>query len=155
MYSECRHIKSNGCKCQPPALRGAAYCYFHRRLHRMQHARKAGPVAAEPNSDAALDLPVIEDGAAIQLALTQILQDLGAKRLDPRRAGQLLYGLQIASQILRRPDVNLYSRYVQTVTTGSDGEELGPQQFVCDEDDDCGSCPNSQSCTHRDDEDDD
>ena len=106
--------------------------------------------------DVALDLPVIEDRSAIQLALTQVLQDLGAKRLDPRRAGQLLYGLQIASQILRRPDVNLYSHYVQTVTTGSDGEELGPQQFVCDEDeDDCDTCPHSQTCTHRDEDEDD
>ena len=144
MYSECRHIKSSGSKCAAPALRNMPYCYFHMRLHRMKHGRKADPAAAA--SDVAIDLPLLEDRSAIQLALTQVLQDLGAKRLDPRRAGHLLYGLQIASQIVRRPDLALTSGCVQSVSTGSDGEELGPEQYVCDEDDDCNTCPHKETC---------
>ncbi|MGD0479667.1 MAG: hypothetical protein ABSA42_05815 [Terracidiphilus sp.] len=97
-YMECRHIKSNGCKCKSPALRDKPYCYFHMRLHRMIHAAKAESAAAPGAAlDATIEIPVMEDRTAVQFALTQVLQGLGAKRLEPRRAGQLLYGLQIAS----------------------------------------------------------
>jgi hypothetical protein len=33
MYEECRFIKSNGLKCQSPAMRGCLFCYFHAQLH--------------------------------------------------------------------------------------------------------------------------
>ncbi len=150
IYKECRHIKSNGCKCKGVALRGMPYCYFHTRLHRVRNGRNADPAAsgaaANSPSDVALDLPAMEDRGALQLALTQVLQDLGAKRLDPLRAGKLLYGLQIASQIVDRPYSLLTHEYVQTVSTGSDGEEIGPDKYVCDKGDDCKRCPHNATC---------
>ena len=30
----CRHIKTNGIRCQSAALSGESFCYFHERLHR-------------------------------------------------------------------------------------------------------------------------
>ena len=91
MSHECRHIMPYGAKCHAPALRGKPYCYFHTRLHRF---------AAEPPiaPDGALRLPILEDRSAIQIALAQVLDALCSFRLDPRRAGLLLYALQIASQ---------------------------------------------------------
>jgi hypothetical protein len=147
IYTECRHIKSSGSKCQAPSLRGMPYCYFHMRLHRALHGRKADPAAAaNADSDVALDLPPVEDRNSIQLALTQVLQDLAGKRLDPRRAGRLLYGLQIASQIVDPSGHVAAEDYVQTVSTGSSGEEIAPDQLVCDEDDDCKTCAHKQTC---------
>ena len=153
IYKECRHIKSSGCKCQAPALRGMPYCYFHMRLHRALHARRTGPPAATvPATDDAINLPAVEDRSAIQLALTQVIQDLGAKRIDPHRAGQLLYGLQIASQLAERSAFVSTSRYVQTVSTGNDGEDIAPDQLVCEEGDDCNKCPYKEACGGPEDE---
>jgi hypothetical protein len=50
-----------------------------------------------PASNAPLTLPSIEDSASVQLALTDVIQALAANQLDPKRAGVLLYGLQVAS----------------------------------------------------------
>lgn len=51
----------------------------------------------EPESTFLLQLPAAQDHASIQLALTEIVQALAANRLNLRRAGRLLYGLQTAS----------------------------------------------------------
>jgi hypothetical protein len=51
---------------------------------------------------ASLDLPLLEDAAAIQAGLQQVLQALADERIDARRGGLLLYGLQIASSNLKR-----------------------------------------------------
>ena len=144
-YMECRHIKSNGCKCEAPALRGLPYCYFHARLHRALHRQKAEAAPALP--DAVLDLPAVEDRTAVQLALTQVLQGMGAKRIDPRRGTQLLYGLQIAAQLIDPARPIEDSEYVQTLTTGEDGDELGPQQFICEKDEKCDDCSYVDQCT--------
>ncbi|MES2393598.1 MAG: hypothetical protein V4555_18315, partial [Acidobacteriota bacterium] len=47
--------------------------------------------------NAPLDLPPVEDTESIQLALIDVLQALAANQLDTKRAGLLLYGLQVAS----------------------------------------------------------
>lgn len=148
-YMECRHIKSNGCKCQSPALSGMPYCYFHARLHRALHNQKAVSAAAPaPGPDAVLDLPAVEDRTAIQLALTQVLQGMGSMRIDPRRGTQLLYGLQIATQLIDPRESVKTEECVQSVTTSEEGDELGPQEFICDPDvDKCDGCPFVNDCT--------
>jgi hypothetical protein len=93
MYKECRRIMPTGARCQSPVLRGGAYCYFHLGLHRMLHSRPVSP-------DAPVAIPLLEDTTAVQMALTHVLGALNFSRLDPRRAGLLLYGLQIARRSL-------------------------------------------------------
>ena len=101
MYYECRHIMPNGARCHSPAIRGKDFCYFHTRLHSPAEpspaAAKSRSATAEPRK-----LPVLEDRSAILVALSQIVNDLNSKRLDARRAGQILYALQIASQNVER-----------------------------------------------------
>jgi hypothetical protein len=146
-YMECRHIKSNGCKCQAPSLRDKAYCYVHMRLHRALHRYKAlsspapGAVPAA-ESDLPLDVPAVEDRAAVQLALTQVLQGLGSKTIDLQRAGRLLYGIQIAAQLVERPSSIFSGDYARNVTIDSEGDELGPATYECEEDN-CNKCPYS------------
>ena len=148
-YMECRHIKSDGCKCKSPALREKPYCYFHMRLHRTMHAAKAQSAAAPgAASDATIEVPAIEDRSAVRFALTQVLQGLGAKRLEPRRASQLLYGLQIAAQLVERNYGILPSDYVQSLTADEEGDELAPEEYDCDKDEDCNECPYVDKCTN-------
>jgi hypothetical protein len=139
-YMICRHIKPSGNKCDAPAMRGMPYCYFHMKLHRRLHQSASVAESTAAESDAALDLPAMEDVTAVRLALTQVIQDLGAKRLDFRRAGRLLYGIQIASQLLANPKYEYKLDSVQNVTTSGDGEELGPAEYECDHED-CNKCP--------------
>lgn len=91
MYQECRHIKTNGLRCESPALRGTPFCYFHTRLH-----RPVSPGQTHIWDD--VKIPFLQDQASVQIALTEILGALLSSRLDPPRARLCLYGLQIASQ---------------------------------------------------------
>lgn len=148
-YMECRHIKSDGCKCKAPALCDKPYCYSHMRLHRTMHAAKAESAAAPgAASDAAIEVPAIEDRTAVRFALTQVLQALATKRLEPRRTSQLLYGLQIASQLVARDHFIFPDEYVQSLTADEEGDELGPDDYVCDDDENCDECPYVNKCAN-------
>jgi len=72
-----------------------AYCFFHapgrRNAHGQCQARK------KP-----LNLSPLVDSAAIQSALGQVLEAIGSSKLSSRSAGQLLFGLRIAADNLRR-----------------------------------------------------
>jgi hypothetical protein len=89
------------------------------------------PAATSANTP--LDLPPIEDTASIQLALIDVLQALAANQIDPKRAGLLLYGLQVASANARK--MHLPSSSVRSVTYTSDGTPLAPQEYGMDVDD--------------------
>ncbi len=112
-YRICRHIKSNGDRCQSPRLLKAEFCYFHKRLHE-QHNRAIAPqrssevmlpildksgtlVGMEPAPNQALDLGPLEDRTSVQMAISTVLNALAAGRLEQSRATALLYGLQLAS----------------------------------------------------------
>lgn len=129
MYQECRHIKTSGKKCGAAALRGKPYCYFHAR-YRSRYGRNSGAKSLSTSSPLspipALDLPLLEDRSAVQLALTDVVQALASGELDPRRAGLLLYALQIASANAVRDYDIVASETVRTVSQNKNGEELGP-----------------------------
>lgn len=139
MYTECRHIKANGLKCYSPSLKGKPYCYFHTRLHNLARAPRPAP-------DEPINLPVLEDSATIQLALTQILQGVGSKNLDPRRAGLCLYALQIATQHVDRNQLEFPHDIVRSLTQSPEGDELAPQKHVCGKGEDCDDCPDLHTC---------
>jgi hypothetical protein len=90
----CRHIHVSGTRCGSPCLRREPFCYFH---HTTRPPVTPAQVAARAARRADFALPMPEDRAAIQLSIGEVLQRIAANQLDPRRAGLLLYGLQIAS----------------------------------------------------------
>jgi hypothetical protein len=90
MYTECRFIKSNGLKCQSPAMRGSQFCYFHGRTRIY--------VPRPRSREKSLELPPLQNQASIHAALNQVLQAIASGDLDSKRAGNLLYALQMAQQ---------------------------------------------------------
>ena len=128
---QCRHIKPDGHRCGSPALRGEHFCYYHAK------ARYPGPRQPQVNSSAArrsstFDLPSPADLAehtGVGLALGLILHKIAHNEIDPRRAGLLLYGLQIASMNLKRntPAKPLDLAPLSVVSYDRDGGTLAPE----------------------------
>jgi hypothetical protein len=81
-----------------------------------------------------LDLPPLEDTASIQLALIDVLQALAANQLEPKRAGLLLYGLQVASANVQKMHIPI-SDTVRSVTFTENGTPLAPQDYGYDVED--------------------
>jgi hypothetical protein len=149
MFMECRHILPGGDKCCAPAIRTRAYCYFHllnRRtpppsLNASRKTRRAStidsastqtldlgcpvPDAAEAPSQIQHSIPLLEDRMAVQIALTNVLEAIATNRIDPQRAGLLLYGLQIASSNAK-DFIGQTSSSVRSYTVADNGDMLGP-----------------------------
>ncbi|MEO6805100.1 MAG: hypothetical protein ABI209_03035 [Edaphobacter sp.] len=89
---QCRHIFTDGRRCSSPCLRQEEFCYYHHTTRK--------PVAnprQRRSRRSTFHLPLPEDRSAIQSSIGQVLQRIASNDIDPRRAGLLLYGLQIAS----------------------------------------------------------
>lgn len=120
MVPECRHIKTSGGKCGSPALRDKPYCYFHTRL-RERAARPPSPYLA-------IDLPTtLEDRGSIQLALSEIVCAIADNRLDNRRAGMLLYALQIASSNAKYQEEIVSTNSVEETVLTEKGDEIAAE----------------------------
>jgi hypothetical protein len=121
MFTECRHILPRGTKCKSPALRGRVYCYFHDRLRRFEQDGQR--LTEEP-----LCLPPLEDAHGIQTALTQILACLGSGRLDSRKVGLYLYGMQLATQLLAQVPLSFPEEMVRALTCDADGGAIAEEE---------------------------
>ncbi len=124
---QCRHIFTHGRRCGSPCLRGESLCYYHhttRKPATNPHARRS--------RSSTFEIPLPEDRSAIQHSIGQVLQRIAANDIDPRRAGLLLYGLQIASLNLPRPqkDAKPEPEPVEEITTDPDLGLLAPPAEV-------------------------
>ncbi len=120
MFQECRHIKASGTKCQAPALKDEKFCYFHTRSR--AHAKR------HVDHWEAIEIPLLEDRSAIQRALSEVANAIANNRIDPKRAGLLLYSLQIASQNAKNQAEIVGGGFqVREVTQSDDGIACAPQ----------------------------
>src|SRR5271156_334240 len=95
---QCRHIRASGKRCGMAALRDEPFCYYHHTTRRPApnpRIPRYPDCAKEPFA-----MPVVEDRAAIQLAISQTLSRIASNDLDLKRAKLILYGLQIATAAL-------------------------------------------------------
>jgi hypothetical protein len=141
----CRHIKTNGKRCQSPTLGSSAFCYFHSRLHRRhKHLLETSSPLVQTTSDPAaptpgaapslpeyahhpieLDLPPVEDAESIQVSISLLIAALARNRIDPKRAAILLYALQLASTNAKSITIEPYASSVtRTVTRTRSGRDL-------------------------------
>jgi hypothetical protein len=117
---QCRHIFTDGHRCGSPCLRGEDLCYYH------HTTRKPAPHPRTRRCRrAAFEIPLPEDRSAIQHSIGQVLQRIAANDIDPRRAGLLLYGLQIASLNLPKPQAT-QPELVEETTTHPELGTLAP-----------------------------
>jgi hypothetical protein len=129
----------NGDRCRAAALSATYFCYFHTRLRRKPDGHTA-------KFEESVAIPILEDRCAIQVALSNVLNALGSSKLDARKAGVFLYGLQIASQNVERHPFILSLNAVESVTPSEDGEDLAPLEHRCNDEDDCNTCPYVDTC---------
>jgi hypothetical protein len=120
----CNHVKSNGRFCGSPALANDAYCYYHRSSRertkrQLRHARQSKP----------LQLPLLEDRESIQIAIGDVLNAILADRIDTRKAGLLLYGLQTAASNARDLDLEL-SQYEEQIAEYTEIEQDSLQEEI-------------------------
>jgi|1185.fasta_scaffold534716_1 hypothetical protein len=87
----CGFIKPDGEPCGSPAVKKAHFCHFHRTITPNRKKKKK-----------AFELPVLEDNLAIQIAVTNVCRSVLEETLEPKRAATLLYGLQVASTVLKQ-----------------------------------------------------
>ena len=121
----CRHIRTTGRRCNSPAMRDKAFCFYHdrsRTRHRSPAQKPAGtglilhpmrphfterdsfgqqdPMEIAPQPQPlTLEFPLLEDRESIQVAASMIVSALGRNQLDSKRAATMLYGLQVASAV--------------------------------------------------------
>jgi len=97
----CQHLRTNGTQCGSPALRNQALCYFHR-----ESQPERVKVASENGKPCRTILvPVFEDAYSIQTMVRQVTILLLEGKIDSKKAGQVLYALQIASANLKRMEL--------------------------------------------------
>jgi hypothetical protein len=89
----CHHIKTDGRRCGSPSLKSKRYCYFHYEVNR---------------AVAHLDIPPLEDGDSIQLALTDLARALVEERIGLKPAALLAYILQTASANLKHVHLGVF-----------------------------------------------
>ena len=141
----CRHIKTNGKRCQSPTLGLSAFCYFHSRLHRrhrhLLETSSAMPVSipnpttfgleSVPPPPIELELPPIEDAESIQVSISLLIAALARNRIDPKRASVLLYALQLASSNARSITIEPNAPSVtRAVVRTRSGRDLATPDFV-------------------------
>ena len=85
-----------GQRCGSPALKGEYYCYHH---HLKTANRNNRRILIDPEVTC-MEIPEIEDRASIFIALSAVVHRLAENTIDTRRAGQMIYGLQVALQAL-------------------------------------------------------
>jgi hypothetical protein len=101
----CRHIFTDGHRCSSPALRKQDFCYYHHTTRQPVAGKEARARKLRRNE---FILPRPEDRTAVQLSIGEVLDRVSTNRIDTKRAGLLLYGLQTASANLptKRLDEN-------------------------------------------------
>jgi hypothetical protein len=118
----CQHIKISGSRCGAPALRDQQFCRFHEACFAI--TIDVSTSAAVPR--APFLLPALEDAASIQVAISQVCEHLLHRRLDPNKAGVLLYAMQVASSNLSRLAADRAEVKTEVTTEDKNGESHEP-----------------------------
>jgi hypothetical protein len=126
---QCRHIFTDGHRCGSICLRGEEFCYYHHTTR-----KPAQKPRARRSRQSTFDLPITDpnDRTGLQSTIVEVLRRIASNDIDPRRAGLLLYGLQIASlnlpkpQIVQRGRKTEESETVEEITTHPELGVLAP-----------------------------
>ena len=133
-YALCRHIKTNGTRCQSPSLTDGLWCYFHHRLHQRHNNFRPTPATRGyliPGQH--IELSTLEDRESVQVALSVVINALATGQLDIKRATALLYGLQLASNNACNLQTKPFAPdVVRSVESSPEGLDLAQPVAVCE-----------------------
>lgn len=93
----CRHTKTNGRICQSPAVSDSAYCYHHQKL---RHTGRRTPGVGPGLSGNVLDS--LHNARSIHHAIAMVYSGLATGQIPPKRAGRMLFALNVATASLDR-----------------------------------------------------
>jgi hypothetical protein len=120
----CRQIKTNGHRCQSPAIKGTKLCFHHRNIHRTHRKPQTAeslmstwkedtlkgyrtaeidPLAvarAYPKQNE-FHFPALEDAESVQLATSMLFQAIATGQIHFLRAKMLLNTLKVATLNMR------------------------------------------------------
>jgi hypothetical protein len=96
----CEKVREDGTVCGSPQMRGYRYCYAHERMLQTQSQK--------------LKLPAQEDGNGIQMAIMRVQKALIDDEISEKKAGLLLYSLQMASSNLKHTSFTSKDKEVVT-----------------------------------------
>ena len=94
----CRHLFPDGHRCGSPSLRHEELCYYHHTTR-----RAVADLRARRARSSEFELPPIDDRSGILASIAEVLQRIAACAIDNKRAGLLLYGLQLVRRIFPPP----------------------------------------------------
>jgi hypothetical protein len=148
----CAHVLANGQICEAIPMRDSHYCYWHHkaRARRRRSERIGGPISMEANTG--LDLPLLEDANAIQVAIQEVMQAILDRRIDAKRAGLLLYSLQLASSNIQKLQPIPFESEPRIAEVGEDDQEVFNDTVAPDDEELCdGECEDcaEQECDDR------
>ena len=96
----CEKVREDGTVCGCPQMKGYSYCYAHERMLQTRSNK--------------LELPALEDANGIQMAIMRVQKALIDDEISEKKAGLLLYSLQMASSNLK--SVTFTSKDKEVVT---------------------------------------
>jgi hypothetical protein len=96
-YPLCRHTKTNGLRCQSPALTDSAFCYHHQKLRRTRRTT----VSSGPGLSTNVLHPLRNANTLLQ-ATNMVLSGIATNQIHPKKAGRMLSALRLAAAELRR-----------------------------------------------------
>src|SRR5450432_4360951 len=85
--ARCEKVREDGTVCGSPQMKGYRYCYAHERMLQTRSLK--------------LELPALEDANAVQMAIMRVQKALIDDEISEKKAGLLLYSLQMASSNLK------------------------------------------------------
>jgi hypothetical protein len=116
--TRCRYTMLGGARCGSPALRGTTLCYFH-----SEQRGTPDQVRERKARHHSIIMPLLKTRSDIQEALGNALSAIAGGDIDPRRAGLILYCLQIASTNLTEHQNNYFRELPEKMQHLSDDAE--------------------------------
>lgn len=151
-YPLCRHLKTNGHRCQSPAISGEKFCYFHVRLHKDHPAPMTAQRIVDSWNEGMADamigagedpfqiarayprqnefnFPPLEDAESIQFAASLLFHATAQGHLHLSRARILRDILRVANNSSRRAAASTadVSTPVSRIDETPDGVPLAPE----------------------------
>lgn len=132
MPSQCRHLRANGIQCRAHRVWKEDYCFFHLH-HRTPHGMpKRSEEPPPPPPANGIQIPLLEDLSAIQIALGRVLTALSEGKISANDARAYIAGLRLAAANVKHKDF-APAHSVEAYIQYDNGDAIGPEQYAAEQ----------------------